>query len=154
MAGLWSPGLTSCARRPLRCVGLRMAVALTLVTLPGCAELAHPTEAPPPATEPPYVALAAKYLRSALVDRSLYDGFEISPVRWVHSLKGWNWLTCVHFRDHGHLRTYAVFIRDGEVVDARYAVATDACEGQIYTQFDLVSGAIGRPTAPVQSPLY
>jgi hypothetical protein len=22
-------------------------------------------------------------------------------LRWVHSLKGWSWLTCVHFLDHG-----------------------------------------------------
>ena len=68
--------------------------------------------------------------------------------------RGWNWLACVHFRDHGHRRIYALFIERDAVVDARYAVETDACESQAYTQFDIISGVIGRPTAPVQGPLY
>jgi hypothetical protein len=154
MAGLWSARLMSGARRSLRHMAGRAALTLALVILPGCTELAQPTEALSPGTEPPYVSLAAKHLRSVLVDRSLYDGFEISPVRWVHAIRGWAWLTCVHFRDRGHPRTYAIFIHGEDVVDARYAVETDACESQTYTQFDLISGAIGRPTAPVQSPLY
>jgi hypothetical protein len=39
-------------------------------------------------------------------------------------------------------------------VDARYAVETDGCEAQAYMQFDLLTGKLGRPTAPVQPPLY
>ena len=60
----------------------------------------------------------------------------------------------MHFRDHGRLRTYALFIERDTVVDARYAVETDTCESQTYTQFDLMSGVIGRPTAPMQPPIY
>jgi len=60
----------------------------------------------------------------------------------------------VHFQDRGHLRTYAIFIDGNAVVDARYAVQTDNCGSQTYTQFDLVSGVLGQPTPPVQPPLY
>ena len=100
------------------------------------------------------MSLSAKYLQSVLKDVRAYDGFEISGLRWVTTIKGWSWLACVRFHDHGHTRIYAIFIQDGAVSDARYAVETDSCEAQTYTQFDLVSGELGRPTAPMQPPLY
>src|ERR1700735_4029510 len=104
--------------------------------------------------EPGYVSLSAKYLQSVLKDVRAYDGFEISGLRWVTTIKGWSWLACVRFHDRGHTRIYAIFIQDGAVSDARYAVETDSCEAQTYTQFDLISGELGRPTAPMQPPLY
>ncbi|MGA9894378.1 MAG: hypothetical protein WBE48_14535 [Xanthobacteraceae bacterium] len=100
------------------------------------------------------MSLSAKYLQSVLKDVHTYDGFEISGLRWVTTIKGWSWLACVRFHDHGHTRIYAIVIQDGAVSDARYAVETDSCEAQTPTQFDLVSGELGRPTAPVQPPLY
>jgi len=152
MAGLWSRLLLSRASWG-GSVG-RCALALTLLTLPCCGELAQTSEVMPPGPEPPYVPLVANHLRTVLVNLSFYDGFEISGLRWVHSIGGWNWLACVHFRDRGHRRTYALFVERDAVVDARYAVETDACESQAFTQFDVMSGAIGRPTAPAQAPLY
>lgn len=132
----------------------RRAALAFLLMIPGCSELTQPSEAVPPSTPPPYVSLAASHLQSVLNDRASYDGFEISGLRWTDSIKGRSWLACVHFKDHGHLRTYAIFIQNNAVVDARYAVETDACEVQTYTQFDLVTGTLGRPTAPVQPALY
>ena len=132
----------------------RATLGLVLVALSGCSELARPSDTMPPDAQPPYVSLAAKHLLSALKDRTSYDGFEISVPRWVHAIRGWSWLACVHFHDHGHWRTYALFIQGNAVVDGRYAVETDACETQTYTQFDLMTGELGRPTAPVQPPLY
>jgi hypothetical protein len=125
-----------------------------LAVLPGCSEIALSNGATPPSAEPPYVSLAAKYLQSVLKDTRSYDAFEISGLRWVNTVKGQSWLACVRFHDHGHTRIYAVFIQDDVVSDGRYAVETDACEAQTYTQFDLISGELGRPTAPVQPPLY
>ena len=125
-----------------------------LAALPGCSEIALSNSSAPPGAQPPYVSLAAKYLQSTLKDTRSYDGFEISGLRWVNTVKGWNWLACVRFHDHGHMRIYAIFIQDDVVNDARYAVETDGCEAQTYTQFDLISGELGRPTAPVQQPLY
>jgi hypothetical protein len=154
MAGLWWRGRLRRARLSLAHTICRAAMVLTLVVLPGCSELAQPSEAAPPAAPPPYVSLTATYLLSTLKDRASYAGFEISGLRWVDSLKGWTWLACVHFQDRGHLRSYAIFIQNNAVVDARFAVETDNCDAQTYTPFDLVTGVLGRPTAPVQPPLY
>jgi hypothetical protein len=133
----------------------RALFALTLAVVAGCTELAQPSEAgAPPSQEPPYAALAAKYLSSAMRDRTAFGGFEISGPRWVHSLKGWSWLACVHFLDHGHLRTYALFMQNDVVVEGRYAVQSDSCGAQSYTPFDMVTGVLGRPTAPEQPALY
>jgi hypothetical protein len=136
VAGLWS-----------------FALVLALLLTPGCAQLAQQS-ASPPSTEPAYALLASKYLASVMKDRSAFEDFEISGLRWVHSLKGWSWLACVHFTDHGHLRSYALFIQDDAVVDGRYAVETDACGSQTYTPFDMDTGTLGRPTAPRQPPIY
>jgi hypothetical protein len=150
VAALWSGARIPYARRAI----CRVVLVLTLVTLPACSELAQSGEAAPPPAQPPFVSLAAQHLQSVLKDRASYDDFEISGLRWVHSISGWSWLACVHFHDHGHLRSYALFIQDNAVTDSRYAVETDACEAQTYTPFDLVTGVLGRPTAPVQPALY
>jgi hypothetical protein len=142
------------AQRAAERGALRIGLGVALLALPCCSELAAPSGVMTPTTEPPYVSLAATYLQSTLKEQASYDGFEISGLRWVHAIRGWSFLTCVHFHDHGHLRSYALFIQNNEVVDARYAVETDGCEAQSYTQFDLLSGKLGRPTAPMQPPLY
>lgn len=154
MAGLWCRhgdrrvcGAWARARR-------RFALLASLIALPGCSELAQSSQAAAPPAPPAYVSLSAQYLMSTLKDRFAYADFEISSPRWVDTLKGWAWLACVHFVDRGHLRSYAIFIQDNAVADARFAVETDACESQTYTPFDLVTGELGRPTAPVQPPLY
>ena len=162
MAGLWSarpaanirPTFLDAFLDAVRRTALMAMLVAVLAALPGCGEIALSSSAAPPGAQPPYVSLAAKYLQSALKDVRSYDGFEISGLRWVNTVKGWNWLACVRFHDHGHVRIYAIFIQDNVVNDARYAVETDACEAQTYTQFDLISGELGRPTAPVQQPLY
>src|SRR5215472_17358011 len=98
--------------------------------------------------------VAAKYFSESMPDRLSFENFEISELRWVHGLKGWSWLACVHFMDHGHLRTYALFIQNNAVIDARYAVQIDSCGSPSYTPFDVVTGSLGRPTAPRQPALY
>src|SRR5581483_11264848 len=129
------------------------AIALCLA-LAGCSELATGGVAAAPATQPNYVPVAASYLRGALKDRTFFGDFKISRLRWVDTIKGWNWVACVQFQDHGHPRLYAIFIEGDAVVDARYAVETDGCEAQAYTQFDLISGTLGQPTTPQQPALY
>jgi hypothetical protein len=136
VAGLWSAVL-----------------ALMLLLISGCTQLAQPSEAQP-TTQPPYALVASRYLASVMTDRSAFEDFEISGLRWVHSLKGWSWLACVHFTDHGHVRSYALFIQNDAVIDGRYAVETDACGSQTYTPFDMETGTLGRPTAPRQPPIY
>ncbi len=60
----------------------------------------------------------------------------------------------MHFADQGHRRSYSVFIQHSAVIDARFAVETDACDSQTYIPFDVTSGVLGRPTAPEQPQLY
>jgi hypothetical protein len=133
----------------------RTIVALILLASSSCTQIAQPSEAAtPPAEQPAYAAVAAKYIASTMANRDSLENFEISGLRWVHGLKGWSWLACVHFVDRGHLRTYSLFIENDAVIDGRYAVQSDSCAGQSYTPFDVVTGALGRPTAPRQPALY
>jgi hypothetical protein len=126
-----------------------------MLLLSGCLQIAQTSEAAtPPAEQPAYAALAAKYFSSTMADPASFENFEISGLRWVHAFKGWSWLACVHFVDHGRLRTYALFIQNDDVIDGRYAVQSDSCGSQSYTPFDLVTGVLGRPTAPRLPALY
>jgi hypothetical protein len=65
-------------------------------------------------------------------------------------LKGWSWMTCVRFEENRHPRMFAVFIKDGKVIDSRYAVQIDDCNTQTYAAF----GAMGPTRAGVLGPLY
>jgi hypothetical protein len=124
---------------------------LTVVMLPACSDVALPSEdMPASGPDPRYNKLVADYLKSTFKNRASYDAFAISAFRWVHSFKGWAWMTCVRFGDSGHPRAYAVFIKDGKVIDSRYAVQTDACNTQTYAVFD----AMGPMRAGVLGPLY
>ena len=132
----------------------RAFLALMLLASSACTQIAQSEAATPPTEQPAYAAIAAKYLAATMADRAAFENFEISGLRWVHALKGWSWLACVHFVDHGHRRTYALFMQNDAVVDARYAVQSDSCGLQSYTPFDIVTGVLGRPTAPQQPALY
>ena len=155
MAGLWCENRMRFNHPAPRNAVRRTLGALMLLASSGCTQLAQPSEAAtPPIEQPAYAAVAAKYIASTMADRAAFENFEISGLRWVHGLKGWSWLACVHFTDRGHLRTYALFLQGDAVIDARYAVQSDACGSQSYTPFDVVTGVLGQPTVPRQPPLY
>jgi hypothetical protein len=138
-------------RRSCRVAALLSALAIQQ----GCSSLAMPGEATPPAqgVDPAYTKLVATYMKANFKELSPYDPAEISTPRWVESVKGWTWFTCVRFMDHGNRRTYSLFFNQTEVVDARYAVLTDACGKQTYSPLDLGLGA--RPGAIGDTgPLY
>ena len=127
------------------------ALVLAIALLQGCSDLALPSEeAPASGADPSYNKLTANYLKNTFKDRASYDAFEISASRWVHSIKGWTWMTCIRFQDQGHPRTYVLFIKDRNILDSRYAVQTDACSTQTYVPFD----AMGPTRAGVLGPLY
>jgi hypothetical protein len=112
--------------------------------LAGCSGIAASNEElPAPAPDPSYRELVAKHLKAVFKNYSSYEAFEISDPRWVHSMKGWNWLTCVRFQDRGRLRTYSVFLdNSNKVVDDRYAVQTDNCDIQTYYPFGGLYGGL------------
>jgi hypothetical protein len=136
----------------------RSAAAHAALLLPlfllGCSALSLPREdAPASGPDPTYNTLVADRIKNSFKDYASYDAFEISEYRWVHSVKGWNWLTCVRFNDKGRRLVYALFIKEKEVVEYRYAVATDGCGAQAYSPFSLLAGTKSLGTGLLE-PLY
>ena len=116
---------------------------LLIVGLLPLSNVAVPQEMPTSEPDPSYNGLVAKYLKDNFKNLASYDAFAISAFRWVSSLKGWSWMTCVSFEENRHPRTYAVFIKDGKVIDSRYAAQIDDCNTQTYAPF----GAMGSTRA-------
>jgi hypothetical protein len=128
-------------------------LALLLPLLLGCTAVSSSAEdAPASGPDPSSNTMVANLIKESFKDYASYEDFEISAYRWVHSPHGWVWLTCVRYEDKGRRRTYAVFIKGHEIADNRYAVRSDACDGQTYTPFTLLSGA--KPANSVLEPLY
>jgi len=133
----------------------RAVLLLALVILSGCTNIALPRDdAQPPAVDPGYRTIIANRLKESFKTLSSYDSGEISDPRWVHSMKGWGWLFCVRFQDHGHRRTYALFISGSGIIDSRYAVQRDACDAPNYSPFDLATGATVPTAIGNPGPLY
>ena len=130
------------------------ALLLALAVAAGCSSLSISKEdAPATGPDPAYNTLVANRLKSSFKNHASFDAFEISDYRWVHSVLGWSWLSCVRFQDRGHRRSYAVFIRGNDIIDSRYAIQTDGCDTASYVPFDPMTGA--RPaSAGVLNPLY
>ncbi len=111
--------------------------------LTGCSGLAAGNgEMPLTGPDPTYREVVAAHLKKVLKNYSSYDTFEISDPRWVHSIKGWNWLTCVRFRDRGRVRSYAIFLDGNKVIDDRFAVQTDDCDLQAYSPLERMQGGL------------
>lgn len=133
----------------------RAALLLALTLLPACSQIALPQEeAPATGVDPTFTKLIADHIRATFKEYGSYEAYEISGPRWVHALRGWNWLTCVRFQDRGRNRSYAVFIKDGAVVDSRYSVRTDECELQAYAPFDALNGAARSTSFGASGPIY
>ena len=84
-------------------VALLLTAAAFSGVLAGCSGLAETGgDIAPTAPDPTFREVIAIHLKAVFKNYASYDAFEISDPRWVHSIKGWNWLTCVRFQDHGH----------------------------------------------------
>lgn len=133
---------------------VRAGLLLPLFLL-GCSALSLPREdAPASGPDPKYDALIAKHIKRAFKEYASYDSFEISEYRWVHSVRGWSWLTCIRFQDKGRRITDALFIKDNEIVESRYAVVTDACDARNYSPFVPLAGTKSFSSGGLLEPLY
>lgn len=131
------------------------ALVLALAVTAGCSSLTVSTpDTPASGPDPGYDTTVANRIKSSFKDHASYDAFEISAYRWVHSVMGWSWLTCVRFQDHGHRRTYALFLRGNDIIESRYAVQADGCDAISYVPFDLMGGAARPPAPGALDPLY
>jgi hypothetical protein len=102
-----------------------------------CAGLAASNaEMPVTGPDPSYRTVVMTHLKQVLKNYSVYNTFEISDPRWVHSIKGWTWLTCVRFRDQDREYSYALFSDGNRIVDDRFAVQIDNCDLQTYHPFE------------------
>jgi len=131
------------------------ALLLALAAAAGCSSLTVSTaNVPPSGPDPAYDGMVANRVKSSFKDHASYEAFEKSDYRWVHSVGGWSWLTCVSFQDRGHRRTYAVFLREKDIIEYRYAVQADGCDSASYVPFDLTTGAAKPPSTGALEPLY
>ena len=131
------------------------ALLLALAAATDCSSLTVSTaDVPPSGPDPAYDGIVANRVKSSFKDYASYEAFEKSDYRWVHSVGGWSWLTCVRFQDRGHMRTYAVFLREKGIIENRYAVQADGCETASYVPFDLTTGAAKPPSTGALEPLY
>jgi hypothetical protein len=132
------------------------ATLLLPLVLLGCSGVAltqtdAPTSTPNPAA---FHKIIGDYLKKSFKEIATYESFEISDARWVHTVKGWSWLSCIRFQERSHVRTYAVFIQTDKVVDSRYAVTTDGCGEQTYTPFDDIPVTVKPPGGVELDPLH
>ncbi len=131
------------------------ALLLALVAATGCSSLTVSTaDVPPSAPDPAYDGMVANRVKSSFKNYASYEAFEKSDYRWVHFVGGWSWLTCVRFQERGHRRTYAVFLREKDIIENRYAVQADGCDTASYVPFDLTTGAAKPPSTGALEPLY
>ena len=131
------------------------AALLLPFLLLGCSALSLPREdAPGAGPDPTYNKLVAEHIKDTFKDYASYDAFEISQYRWVHSIKGWNWATCVRFQDKGRQLAYALFIKQKEIIEGRYAVETDGCDAQTYSPFAELGGAKSVDADGLLQPLH
>jgi len=149
--------------------------------LSGCAGLAASNgEMPVTGPDPSYRTVVATRLKEVLKNYSTYASFEVSDPRWVNSINGWTWLTCVRFRElaqpgpdqivsennptdrpQGRMHYYALFLDGNKVVDDRFAVQIDNCDLQTYyplepwhrpAAYDLIYPRKWRHSTPRRSP--
>jgi len=128
-------------------------------------------DAPTQASAPNYRAIIAKSLKAKpdfhspsvpsgstyftdrggiFLDDKNIENVEVSDaIRMVQTnFFGWAWETCIRLNVTNSPATYAVFISDGRVVDARAANPTDNCEGN-YAPLEIKdesNGQVSRPT--------
>jgi hypothetical protein len=138
----------------------------------GCVSISSSSiDAPTQAPAPNYRAIIAKSLKAKpdfhspivpggstyftdrggifLEDKNI-EHVEVSDaIRMVQTnFFGWAWETCIRLNVANSPATYAVFISDGRVVDARAANPTDNCDGN-YAPLEIKderNGQVSRPT--------
>ncbi len=76
-----------------------------------------------------FVSRGGIFAANAKIDHlEVADSIRMVPTNYY----GWAWQTCIRLNLNGAPVTYAVFISEGHVVDARSAVAIDNCERAQY----------------------
>jgi len=128
---------------------------MALALLGGCSStffFLPDTPATPDPAPTDYQALVAKDLAD-LKAKTGMGALEISPVRPTQLAQPGDWFACVRGSVEERPVHYAVFIRDGKVVDRRQAVLIDGCAQEEFHPLQVVAakpapGAAPAATAP------
>jgi hypothetical protein len=157
-------------------MGRRSLIALGVAVLlsgGGCVSTSSSSiDVPPQAPTPNYRAIIAKSLKAKpdfydprnpnmstyftdrggiFLENKNIENVQVSDaIRMVQTnFFGWAWETCIRLNVTNSPATYAVFISDGRVVDARAANPTDNCESGNYAPLEIRderNSQVGRAT--------
>jgi hypothetical protein len=149
---------------------VRGTMLFIILTILASCSTVPPADPSQPSAAPEYERIVSNYIKgeckispsspsspchpAPLFPWSTYTDFEISDLRWIHAMTGWNWLACVRFNDRGTPRFYSFFIQGNTVVFSRYDVMTDNCAAQKYAPFDVGTGATGPAAMSHWEPLH
>jgi hypothetical protein len=148
------PRSDSTIRRPPALAALTAILVVTAGLCGGGASSAQTGANPPTQPTPNYRAIIAKSLKAKdtvtvggqspatyFLDRggifspdAKLDHVEVwDSIKMVQTMyNGWAWQTCLRLNLNGKPVTYAVFIAEGHVIDARSALVIDSCEKAQY----------------------
>src|SRR5712664_1184761 len=110
---------------------MRVFVVLACFVLTACSSSVYnppPVSAPDPAT-------ATKAAKQASNEEKLVGSVEVSAVREAHPVSPGPYILCVRGAESATAlrRTYAVFFKNNDYVQARMSVMIDSCETQAFT---------------------
>ena len=107
--------------------------AWALALLSGCSASLLPPDLPTPLEAGPgdYQAVVAKDV-GTLANRATLGPLEISALRRTRLTQPGDWVACVRAVTEERPTYFAVFIRDGRVIDRRLAVLVDECGQEQY----------------------
>jgi hypothetical protein len=88
-------------------------------------------------SQPNHRGIVAENMKNMFPKGASLGDLEISGLRPVDHLKGAAWLTCLKVDARGTPHNYAIFIKDGKVIESRSGVLIDQCHKETYTPFEL-----------------
>jgi hypothetical protein len=117
-----------------------MFLLFALTVLTGCSDITSAVDASA-VTEGTanYRPLILAKFKEGFKDFATFTSFEMSDPRFVHSMIGPVWLTCVRFETQKQRRYYVFSIQNNQIVGSRYEVQTDECGKQSYMPVDLAA---------------
>jgi len=124
---------------------VRAYILVLTLTLAGCtaSEIVQNWTAPPAPdlSQPDHRRIVGANIKRLLPYQTELGELEISEARLVDHLKGPAWLTCLKLDARGNPRHYAIFIKDGKIIDTRASVVIDQCHKASYTLLEIPTPA-------------
>ena len=111
---------------------MRWPTMLLCLAQAGCALSDAIPEASPGA---PDAAALARIVDQVSRESKLPPPIEVSPLRAAHPVSPAPWVFCLKSSAPDHVRPYAVFMKNNDLVTARLGVLIDNCDNETYQPF-------------------